>query len=98
MNILVIGGSGFIGSYVARDLIAQHHCVALLHRGTSGPEGVTHITGDRHHLADYRSAIAQFAPEVVIDVILSSGKQAKELMSVISGLAARVVALSSMDV
>ncbi len=99
MNILIIGGSGFIGPYVIRDLAAQGHRVAVFHRGNAKlAQGTAQIIGDRHHLAEYRSAFAQFGPDVVIDVILSSGAQAKELMATFRGVAKRVVALSSMDV
>src|SRR5207244_8117320 len=37
-------------------------------------------------------------PDVVVDVILSSGRQARELVDVFRGAASRVVALSSCDV
>src|SRR5207248_10201638 len=40
----------------------------------------------------------RFAPEVVIDLILSSGRQARDLLDTFRGLAMRVLGLSSMDV
>jgi nucleoside-diphosphate-sugar epimerase len=101
MQILVIGGTGFIGTHVVRDLAGRGHEVAVLHRGVRGappPPGVRSIVGDRRRLAGHRQDVAAFAPEVVVDVILSSAAQARALMDVARGIARRVVALSSVDV
>jgi nucleoside-diphosphate-sugar epimerase len=101
VRILIIGGSGFIGPSVAGQLATDGHQVAVFHRGNSQvelAEGVERILGDRNRLAEHRSAFEQFAPEVVVDVILSSGKQAHALMEIFHGITQRVVALSSMDV
>lgn len=101
MRILVIGGSGFIGPFVFNQLAAHGHELAVLHRGNSRHElsaQVQRIIGDRNRLAEYRRELLRFAPEIVIDIILSSGRQAKELMNAFDGVARRVVVLSSMDV
>jgi nucleoside-diphosphate-sugar epimerase len=101
MKILVIGGTGFIGPHVLRRLAAAGHELAVFHRGghlADLPDGVARLQGDRRDLAAHRDAFASFRPEVVIDVVLSSGRQAAALMDVFRGLARRVVALSSMDV
>src|SRR5262249_6641715 len=66
-------------------------------RGES-KERVQHIQGNRHELANHIDAIRDFRPDVVIDLILSSARQAEELVRVIQGSAERIVAISSMDV
>jgi nucleoside-diphosphate-sugar epimerase len=101
MQVLLIGGSGFIGPHVARQLIAQGHQVAVFHRGqakTTLPDGVLQILGDRQALADSVPEFRGFAPDVVVDFILSSGRQAGHLLNAIRGMVGRVVALSSGDV
>ncbi|HZS53308.1 MAG TPA: NAD-dependent epimerase/dehydratase family protein [Bryobacteraceae bacterium] len=101
MKILVIGASGFIGPHVVSELLRLDHRVAVLDRGISAPlpqPGITRITGDRNNLQASRNEIAQFGPEIVVDMILSSGKQAIALMQTLQGIARRVVAISSGDV
>ena len=101
MRILLIGGSGFIGPWVARDLMAFGHEVTVFHRGSAKgrlPEGARHILGNRHSLAQHRKELERLGPDVVIDFILSSGRQAEALMTALGGIAGRVVALSSGDV
>jgi nucleoside-diphosphate-sugar epimerase len=103
MRVLVIGGTGFIGRHVVSALSRSAHEIAVFHRGETHAlarpgRQLTDILGDRRHLADYAKTLRAFAPEVVVDVVLSSGRQARELLSVMRGTASRVVALSSCDV
>lgn len=101
MRILVIGGTGFIGRLVLPHLIDEGHDVTVFHRGAPGsslPPGLTHIAGDRKHLHRYAKSLRATAPDVVIDMILSSGAQARELVEVFRGGTRRLVAISSMDV
>jgi nucleoside-diphosphate-sugar epimerase len=101
LKVLVIGGTGFIGSHVVRHLIAQGHEPAVLHRGTTKIEhsvNVEHIYGNRENLDQSKPAIAGFRPDVVIDVIPYTEQQAKVLVGICRGVAGRIVAVSSADV
>lgn len=100
MRILVIGGTGLIGTPLVRQLRRAGHEVAVFHRGNPAevPAEVTRIIGDRRQLALHGEELLRFAPEVVIDLILSSGARAEELMRIFRGIARRVVAPTSMDV
>jgi nucleoside-diphosphate-sugar epimerase len=99
VRILVIGGNGFIGSPLVRQLRQSGHEIAVFHRQAFNPSGdMRQILGDRNRLIEHRDEIAKFAPEVVIDLILSSGGQARALMHSLSGIVRRAVAISSMDV
>jgi len=98
VNILLIGGSGFIGPFVARELARLGHDLAIFHRGRTTVIGAREIIGDRKRLIDFAEALRAAKADVVIDLILSSGAQARHLMTVFRGAAGRVVALSSADV
>lgn len=99
MRVLVIGGSGFIGRFVLDELVGAGHDVTVFHRGRRPvAKSVEEILGDRRHLADHAAALRRLAADVVLDMILSSERQARELMDLLSGAARRVVALSSIDV
>jgi nucleoside-diphosphate-sugar epimerase len=98
MRILLIGGNGFIGQFVVSALKRQGHVLAVFHRGTASvPEGVEEIRGNRNELSGAQE-LKRFAPDVVIDFVISSGAQAEELMNVFRDVTRRVVMLSSMDV
>jgi nucleoside-diphosphate-sugar epimerase len=89
-----------------RELLRHRHKVAVFHRGGRTAElranvrelRVQHFTGDRRHLAASKEEFRRFEPEVVIDLILSSGAQAQDTMRVFRGWASRLVVISSMDV
>ena len=99
MRILLIGGNGFIGRFVIAALQQQGHVLAVFHRGTTAAlSGVNEIRGDRHQLRASAAETKAFAPDVVIDLVISSGAQAEELMNIFRGATGRVVMLSSIDV
>ena len=68
MNILVLGGTQFVGRAIVDQLLANHHEVALFHRGRTNPElfpECRHILGDR--VADIEKA-KETHWDAVIDV------------------------------
>ncbi|HQL24310.1 MAG TPA: NAD-dependent epimerase/dehydratase family protein, partial [candidate division Zixibacteria bacterium] len=72
MNILIIGGTRFMGPVVAAQLLADGHRVTVFHRGETEqdvPAGVHHIHGDRGRLADYRRQWERLRPDVVLDMM-----------------------------
>ncbi len=104
MRVLLIGGNGFIGSHLVRELQDSGHQVALFHRSADAGAAkdderkLVRIQGDRNRISDYRDRIQEFSPDVVVDFILSSGEQTLALMNAMRNIAPRVVAISSMDV
>jgi nucleoside-diphosphate-sugar epimerase len=101
MNILVLGGSGFMGPHVIRKLVADDHSVTLFTRGKLQPElpaAVRRVTGDYKKLPEYRDHFRDLGPEVVLDMIPITGQDALNVVATFRGIARRVVAASSQDV
>lgn len=99
MKVLLIGGSGFIGPHVASALLGDGHQVVVFHRGNAAvPPGTSEMIGDRRRLPDHADDLRALRPDVVVDLILSSGAQARDLMTVFRGATGRAVAVSSCDV
>src|SRR5579885_3026880 len=99
MRILLIGGDGFIGRFVVAALKRPENQLAVFHRGTATlPAAVDEIRGDRNLLEASTRELKTFAPDVVIDFVISSGRQAEELINIFRGLTRRAVMLSSIDV
>jgi nucleoside-diphosphate-sugar epimerase len=101
MHILIIGGTHFIGPYVARQLIEQGHRVTVFHRGQTEAElssAADHIYGDRRDLTAFANQFEPLAPDVVLDMIPYAEQEALDVMRTFKGVAQRVVAVSSMDV
>jgi nucleoside-diphosphate-sugar epimerase len=99
MRILLIGGNGFIGKFLVSELERGGHEVYVFHRPrTHAAPAPREIFGDRRRLNDSAAELRALRFDVVVDLILSSGRQAADLMNVFKGATARVVAPSSCDV
>lgn len=73
MNVLIIGGTRFLGAAIARELVSAGHGVALLHRGqTTGdvPPEAEHILGDARDRAFVESILKPGRFDAVADTIL----------------------------
>jgi nucleoside-diphosphate-sugar epimerase len=101
VQFLVIGGTGFIGPYVVRALLAGAHSVAVFNRGqtrASLPASVVQILGDRKSLAVSATEFKRLAPQVVIDMVAFTEQDGVDLVAAFRGIAERLVVISSMDV
>jgi nucleoside-diphosphate-sugar epimerase len=100
-RVLVIGGTKFIGLHTIRTLVDAGCEVAVFHRGTTEPPGlphVQHLHGDRRELLSSVGDFERFAPDVVLDMFALTRADAVDTMLAFTGLAGRLVAISSQDV
>lgn len=73
MNVLIIGGTRFLGAAIARELVERGHHVTVLHRGqTQGdvPDVVDHVLCDARELAEVQPHLTK-GFDAVIDTILT---------------------------
>jgi nucleoside-diphosphate-sugar epimerase len=102
MKILIIGGTGFIGPYVVKELIELGHEVAIFNRGNNNRlfsrDSVTFFTGDRQFLNNYKTEFISFSPEIVIHMGAYTKQDAEMTINTFKGITERIIVLSSMDV
>lgn len=101
LNILIIGGTHFVGPHLVAQLDGLGHSVTVFHRGeteTELPKNVKHIHGDRNLVDKELEKFKRISPDVVIDTGLYNELQAAKVAQVFKGIAKRIVVLSSIDV
>lgn len=72
MNVLIIGGSGFVSGTLAKVAVSHGHRVWAVTRGQRPmPEGVTPLQADRHDDSAFEQALAAigFPLDLVVDCI-----------------------------
>ncbi len=73
MNVLIIGGTRFLGAAVARELVARGSSVTVFHRGQTAadlPETVTHVLGDARDPSLVEETLKTGFFGAVVDTIL----------------------------
>ncbi|PWV94439.1 nucleoside-diphosphate-sugar epimerase [Paenibacillus cellulosilyticus] len=102
MKILIVGGTGFIGPFLVKELSQAGHELALFNRGNKNTNfsnsNICYISGDRQKLFDFRSEFAKFQPDVVIHMGAYTNQDAEMAIASLEGIANRMVVLSSIDV
>jgi nucleoside-diphosphate-sugar epimerase len=97
MRVLVLGGTRFIGLALVRELVAAGHAVAVAHRGRHEPEdlpAVQHIHAERRNLAERRRELAEFRPDVAVDLAAMTAAEAQAALDALDPAVALVVASS----
>lgn len=101
MRVLILGGTRFMGPRVVAEMTQAGHAVTVFHRGrtkTELPPGVTEILGDRWRLEESADALKRTEPEILVDMLPVTERDAQSVMRLFSGIARRLVAISSADV
>lgn len=102
MQVVVLGGTGFIGPQVVRRLCGEGHEVTVVHRGQSEPElpaAVRHLHGNwRSGLPELADELRRLRPDVVLHMAPLREQDVTDVQAVFRGRARRLVMVSSMDV
>jgi len=97
MNILIIGGSGFVSSHVMEAALTAGHSVWYVTRGLREPVSGAHpIIADRNDPAALANALREtdIRYDAVVDCICFNDKQARETWGVLQDYNNRVIAIS----
>jgi 2'-hydroxyisoflavone reductase len=100
MKVLVIGGTGYIGSHAVEELVRRGHEVSAFARGatnTRAIEGVSFIQGDRHSSEDLARARSQRF-DAIIDINAYTREETQTVIQSFDGTISRFVHLSSNSV
>jgi nucleoside-diphosphate-sugar epimerase len=100
IRVLILGGTGFVGPYLVRELVELGHTVTVFHRGESETDlarGARHVHGAFGELEQHLPQLLSLEPQVVVDMRAfrrEEGARSRRF----AGVARRAVVLSSVDV
>ena len=102
MKILIIGGTGLIGTAISRQLLAQGHELTLYNRAETEPRlpgEFNLIKGDRNNLAEFEEQMAGAGTfDCVIDMVCFKPAQAESDIRAFSGRTGQFIFCSTVDV
>ena len=98
MNVLIIGGTGFIGAEVARQLRGGGHAVTLYHRSPGADLPYRQFQGDRDDAGRLSECLAETNPDCVLHTCAMNKGSIETLVAALAGKTARSVVISSADV
>lgn len=101
MRVTVLGGTGFVGRHVTRQLVAAGAEVTTIARGTTAAStglAAQSLKADRADAGALARALATAAPEVVIDMIAYQPRDIDLLLDALPTSVEQLVVISSGDV
>lgn len=101
MRVLIVGGSGFIGSAIAQAAHAVGHDLLLLNRQERVPSAQAAFPtrqGDATEPEALRQVLADWQPEAVIHTVAYGPDDVALLRPLLAGSGIQLLVLSSMDV
>ncbi|KAK5658139.1 hypothetical protein OQA88_2112 [Cercophora sp. LCS_1] len=97
-NILLLGGTSFLGPHLIHHLLANSHTVTLLNRGTKpAPPGTTSRIGDRLD-PDGLSALADLTFDAVIDTWSGDPSAVVRAVNILRGRVKHYIYISTLSV
>ncbi|GAA2607970.1 SDR family oxidoreductase [Dactylosporangium fulvum] len=92
MRVVVIGGTGHIGTFLVPRLVAAGHEVVVVSRAQRSPyvehgawQQVTRVTADRGGDERFGARIAELEPDVVVDLICFDLPSARQITDALRG-------------
>ncbi len=88
MNVLIVGGTGFLGYHLTGHLLSRGHSVTLFNRGES-PDGfgnrVKRLHGDRHDRDGFRKRLGGTSFDAVVDMISYTADDSRSALETFGG-------------
>lgn len=98
MNIMLIGGTGFIGSFVATHLEKLGHRLTLFHRTKSPNPRFPEIQGDCNSSEMLKKALVSCHPDLIVHMFALNQGHIEALERALSDRKVNLLLISSMDV
>src|SRR5690242_11590912 len=101
MRVLVIGGTGVIGTGIVQALLARGADVSVYSRGVRGGSrspGVTQLTGDRRDAAAFEHQFADMRFDVIVDLLCFSRADVESTVSAFGGRCQQILFCSTVCV
>ena len=98
MEVLIIGGTRNLGHLLALDLLKVGHQVTIFNRGQTPdelPAEVRRLRGDRNDPSQLKQALAGRSFDVVVDMTLYKGADAKAVSELLDGRVGHYIFLST---
>ncbi|KAK1752676.1 hypothetical protein QBC47DRAFT_432301, partial [Echria macrotheca] len=99
MQILILGGTSFVGRAIAVEAVARGHVVMLLNRGTKpAPAGTTSVIGDRLAPDGGLSGLGERTFDAVVDTWSAEPSIVTRAVEGLAGRVGRYIYISSLSV
>jgi nucleoside-diphosphate-sugar epimerase len=101
MRVLLLGGTGLSGPFIASELVARGHEILVYHRGRHETEFLPpceHIHGDRKDRESFAARLGELSVDAVIDLGAMCGADSEAVISSFRGRITASVHISSGDV
>jgi nucleoside-diphosphate-sugar epimerase len=101
MNVLIIGGTRYMGPIAVEKMLARGDKVTVYSRGNSRPrwwDQADHIIGDRNDSDDFRRKLKGRSFDAVIDSLAFRKEHVETAQETLEGLAGRYLMLSTGNV
>lgn len=94
-NVLLVGGSGFMGRHVSRELIEAGHSVTVLARHPRTEPGVTYVIGDHSDPVSLAHALEGQRFDLTVDFLAYDAGDVERLLKIPHAALGRYVMIST---